>query len=99
MTVGKEYTFELIPGEGMYVTGTTQITHVANNIIRAENVNIVSCKQGLMTVVWETPANIDVPSWTVRCYNDGTYNQSAITSDTTIAFEDVDPTSRRYERQ
>ena len=93
LTVGKEYTFELIPGEGMYVTGTTQITHVANNIVRAENVNIVSCKQGLMTVVWETPANVDVPSWTVRCYNDGTYNQSAITSDTTIAFEDVDPTT------
>ena len=91
LTVGKEYTFKLIPGEGMYVIGTTEITHTASNVVVAEDVNIVSCNDNKMTIVWNTPSDVDVSSWTVRCYNDGEYNQTAITSENTIVFEEIDP--------
>ena len=90
LTVGKEYTFTLIPGDGMYVIGTTEITHTASNVVVAENVNIVSCDNSKMTIVWDTPSDVEVSSWTVRCYNDGEYNQTAITSENTIVFEEID---------
>lgn len=91
LTVGKEYTFTLVPGDGMYVTGLTQIKFTASNLIYAKNVTITSCVDNTLTVVWDAPEGIEVPSWTVRCYNDSEYNQTAITSDTEAVFENVDP--------
>lgn len=93
LTVGKEYTFILMPGEDMYVTGVTEIKFTASNLVYAENVNITSCVNNQLTVVWDAPAGVDVPSWTVRCYNDDEYNQTTITAETTAIFENIDPTS------
>lgn len=95
LTVGKEYTFTLIPGEGMYVTGVTKIPFTASELVYAKNVTIVGCIDGKLTTTWEAPDGIEVPSWTVRCYDDNEYNQTAITSETTAVFENVDP-SRSY---
>lgn len=91
LTVGKEYIFTLIPGEGMYVTGVTQIPFTASDLIYANNVTIVGCVNGNLTVNWDAPEGIDVPNWTVRCYDDQEYNQTTITSETTATFENVDP--------
>ena len=93
LTVGKEYTFTLIPGEEMYVTGTTQISYTASNLVFAENVLITSCTDGTLVAEWSSPENEEVSSWTVRCYNDAEYNQTTITSDNTISFEEIDPNS------
>ena len=95
LTVGKEYTFTLLPGEGMYVTGLTQIQFTASNLVYPHNVLITSCVDGKLTASWDAPEGISVPSWTVRCYDDGQYNQTTITAETTATFEDVDP-SRSY---
>lgn len=93
LTVGKEYTFILVPGEDMYVTGITEIKFVASNLVYAENVIITSCVNNQLTVQWDAPAEVEVPSWTVRCYNDVDYNQTAITAETTAVFDGVDPAS------
>lgn len=95
LTIGKEYVCTLIPGDGMYVTGETQILFTASDLIYAENVLITGCIDGKLTVTWDTPEGIDVPSWTVRCYDDQAYNQTAIIAETMATFENVDP-SRSY---
>ena len=92
LTVGKEYTFTLIPGDGMYVTGMTQISFTARELVYAKNVIITGCIDGKLTVSWNTPDGIEIPSWTVRCYDDQQYNQTAITTETTATFENVDAT-------
>ena len=93
LTIGKEYTFTLLPSDDMYVTGNTEITHVASNLVQAENVTITSCTNNQLTVVWDSPADSDVTSWTVRCYDDVSYNQTSITSENFMVFEDIDPSS------
>ena len=95
LTVGKEYTFSLIPGDGMYVTGMTQITFTARELVYAKDVTITGCVDGKITVNWSAPDGVEIPSWTVRCYDDQEYNQTAITSENTTTFENVDP-SRSY---
>lgn len=91
LTVGKEYTFTLIPGEGMYVTGLTEIQFTASNLIYPENVIITGCIDGKLTATWDAPDGIEVPNWTVRCYDNGQYNQTTITTETNVTFEDINP--------
>lgn len=93
LTVGKEYTFTLIPGEKMYITGTNEIKFTASNLVYAEDVNITSCVNGQLTTTWNAPADVPVSNWTVRCYNDSGYNETIITSETTAVFEGIDPST------
>ncbi len=92
LTIGKEYTFTLIPSDTMYVTGQTQVTHTASELVEAEGVSIVSCIDGKLSVIWSAPEDTAVSEWTVRCYDDSGYNQTFITADTTAVFENVDST-------
>ena len=91
LTIGKEYTFTLVPSSDMYVTGVTEITFTASNIVYAQDVSIVSCVDNKLTVQWSAPEDSEVAEWTVRCYNDAEYNETIITADTTAVFENVDP--------
>lgn len=93
LTVGKEYTFTLIPGEKMYITGTNEIKFTASDLVYAEDVNIISCVNGQLTTTWNAPADVPVSKWTVRCYNDSGYNETIITSETTAVFEGIDPST------
>lgn len=93
LTVGKEYTFTLIPGEKMYITGTNEIKFTASDLVYAEDVNIISCVNGQLTTTWNAPADVPVSNWTVRCYNDSGYNETIITSETTAVFEGIDPST------
>jgi len=90
LTVGKEYTFTLIPGDDMYITGTNQTTFTASNLVYAQDVNIVSCVDGKLTVSWVAPQETTVENWTVRCYTDSGYNETVITAETTAVFENID---------
>lgn len=95
LTVGKEYTFTLIPGENTYVTGQTEIVFTASNLVYAQDVAIVSCEDNQLTVGWTAPEESNVSEWTVRCYDDGAYNQTLIISDTCAVFDSIDP-SKSY---
>lgn len=91
LTVGKEYTFTLLPGEDMYVTGQTEIKFTASDLVYAEDVNIISCVNNQLTVSWTAPEDSNVAEWTVRCYDDADYNQTLIIADTSAVFNDIDP--------
>lgn len=91
LTVGKEYTFTLTPAEDMYVTGQTEITFTASDLVFAEDVAIVSCVNNQLVVDWNAPEGSNVAEWTVRCYNDDIgYNETMITADTTATFQVTD---------
>lgn len=91
LTVGKEYTFKLVPNSDMYVTGTDQITFTASQLVYAQDLMILSCVDNQLTASWAAPEDVEVSNWTVRCYNSTSeYNQTFITSETSITFEDVD---------
>jgi len=93
LTIGKEYTFTLVPVDDISVVGTTQISFTASELVYAENVTITSCVNNQLTAAWDAPAGVDVSSWTVRCYNDADYNQTTSTTDTSAVFEGIDPSS------
>ena len=91
LTVGKQYTFRLIPKQDLYVTGQSEITFTPWELIRAENLEIISCVNNTLTVTWSAPQGVNASGWTVRCYNQE-YSQSIVTTDTTVTFENLDHT-------
>ena len=91
LTVGKEYTFRLIPQTELYVTGAEEITFTAADLVYAENLLVTSCIDNTLTAVWNTPEGATVENWTVRCYNDD-YNETIITAENTAVFDGLDHT-------
>ncbi len=94
LTIGKEYTFALIPGDDMYVTGQTEIHFTASKLIYAQDVAIVSCVDNQLTVSWNSPDETSITEWTVRCYDDANYNETIITAETSAVFTNIDPAKR-----
>jgi len=92
LTVGKEYTFRLEPAEDIYISGETEISYVAQNLICAENLHIVSCVDGALTAQWDTPDAETVEEWSVHCYNDAGYDETITTSENTVTFQNIDDT-------
>lgn len=92
LTLGKEYTFQLLPQNNEAITGTTILTFVPQKLIYPHNLQIISCVDGKMTATWEAPADTQVASWTAHCYlADGTYVATQTVSQPTVTFEDIDP--------
>lgn len=89
LTIGKEYTFQLIPEQDLYLTGQTEVVFTASNLIKAENLTIESCMDNALTVCWNAPENKDISGWTVRCFND-TFSETIITTDTFVTFQNID---------
>ena len=94
LAVGKEYTFQLIPEQDLYLTGQTEVKFIANNVIKAENLTINSCMNNTLNVSWSAPENDSVLSWSVRCFNEN-YNETIITTDTFAVFEGIDQEGKR----
>ena len=92
LAVGKDYTFRLVPSDELYVTGLDEIVFTTRKLIKAENVNVVSCVDNTLTVQWRAPEGETVSGWSVCCKNE-TYNQTIITTDNTVTFQDLDHTA------
>lgn len=90
LTVGKEYTFTLTPVTDLYLTGTDTITHTVSALVYAQNLRIPSFEDGNLTIAWDTPADVTVAQWYIRCYNEAGFDQTLTTEDTFIIFEDMD---------
>lgn len=90
LTVGKEYTLRLEPVDDIYLAGNTSISFIAQNLIIAANLQIVSCVNGQLSAQWDVPEGATTTEWSVRCYNENGYDQTLTTADTFIVFEDVD---------
>lgn len=89
LTVGTEYTFELLSAEGKTIVGSTKITHTASKLITAENAMITSCQDGKLIVVWDAPKDTQVSSWTVHCFNDKGYDKTLTITELTATFDEI----------
>ena len=93
LTVDKEYTFRLEPIDDIYLSGETELTYTAKNLVCAENLHITACSDGQLTAQWNTPQGVEVTEWTVRCYNADGYDQTIVTAENTATFQDIDDTA------
>lgn len=93
LTIGKEYALTVKPVSELYLTGQTELTHLASEILYAQNLQVLGFKDHNLTVTWDAPSDISVPSWIVRCYNDAGYDKTIVTEDTTTVFEQLDITA------
>lgn len=89
LTIGKEYTFELIPPSDIYMTGENTITFTASKLIQAENLKITTCTDGNLTAQWQVPADSTVGSWQVICTSEDGITQEMTTSETTVTFTEI----------
>lgn len=92
LTVGKEYAFHLEPVSDIYISGETDLTYVAKDLICAENLRVSSFLNGALTVQWDIPEGKTVEQWSVRCYNDAGYNETVFTEENIITFQNLDET-------
>lgn len=92
LTIGKLYTLTLGSTNGEEILGNYTADFLATELILAENLTIVDCIDGVMTVRWDAPANAVVEKWSVRCYNDAGHEEALEISGTEIAFTGIDVT-------
>lgn len=88
LTIGKEYSFRLVPEQELCLTGQTEIFFTPSALVTAENLTVTSCMNQTIQVSWKAPENIEVLSWAVRCYNDN-YNETKVTNDLFATFENL----------
>ena len=89
LTIGKEYTFRLVPTDKLYLTGQIETCFTVRKIVKAVDLEIISCMNNQLVVKWSAPVGENVDSWTVSC-SGGTYNQTVTTTDTTYTFTGLD---------
>lgn len=94
LTVDKEYTFTLMPAEAadMWIVGSDTLNYTASRIIVAQNLAVVSCGDGVLTVDWEIPDDLTVQQWTVRCYSEGGFDETITVTDTAADFSGITST-------
>lgn len=90
LTVGKEYTFRLVPDGDTYLVGETELTFVAPKLIFAENLAVTGYDGENLSINWDAPADSAVASWTVRCYNDSGYDVSMTVQECAAVFTNAD---------
>ena len=91
LTLGKRYTFTLDAGDRLSLGGNTTLELTASRLILAENLRITSGTGSEITIRWDSPGDIVVDSWDVRCYNDIGYDQTLTVTDTQAMFSGIDP--------
>ena len=92
LSVGKVYTFTLEAGDDLSLSGTTSLEYMASRLILAQDLTITSTGGSDMTVRWNSPGDVVVDSWNVRCYNENGYEQQLTVNDTEVYFTGIDPT-------
>ena len=91
LTLGKTYTFKLVtePGSNLFVVGTDTLDFIATQNVVAQNLQVISCIDGVLTAEWDTPAGIPVDGWTVRCYSENGYDQTQEVSASSAQFQNI----------
>lgn len=91
LTVGKMYTFTLDAGSKLTLGGEKSLQFVATRLIVADNLTLSSSSENEITVHWNTPGDVLVDSWTVRCYSDNGYDEKKTVTDSEAVFIGIDP--------
>ena len=91
LTVGKTYTFRLVtePGSDLFVVGADSLEFTAVQNILAQNFQVVSCMDGVLTAQWNAPEGITVENWTIRCYSENGYDETQTVTDTAAEFRNI----------
>ena len=92
LTVGKEYTFRLEAADDIYLSNVAEVTYVAREVVYAENLHVTGCADGILSAQWDAPSSASVSQWSVRCYNENGYNETVLTEETEVVFENIDDT-------
>ena len=80
------YTGYLTPVDDLFIDEAQPIIFTANKLVQASNVQIVSCTAGKLLVKWQAPDSVSVGSWTVRCHNETTFDETVTTKNTYYEF-------------
>ena len=91
LSLGKRYTFTLETGDNKSLSGITTLELMASRLILAENLSVTSSNGTDMTIRWDTPGDVIVNSWDVRCYNGMDYDQTLTVSENMVTFTGIDP--------
>lgn len=91
LSVGKKYTFTLDAGSNLTLGGEKSIQLMAARLILAENVTASSTGEGELNVHWDSPGDVVVDSWTVRCYNNAGYDEKKTVTESEAMFVGIDP--------
>lgn len=89
LTVGKEYTFELLSADGKQIIGETKLTHTASKLINAVFPTITGCMDGKLSIAWKAPEDTQVSNWNVHCFNDKGYDQTRTVDQLNATFENI----------
>jgi len=92
LTLGKEYTFRLVPKEQLYLSGQSVVKFTPMKIVRPNQVEIISCMNNTLTVKWNAPEGESVSGWVVSCTGVN-YNHTITTNENTATFRDLDHTA------
>ncbi len=84
---GKVYTGFLEPEDPeLYISQDLEITFTPSEIVKANDLMIVSCVDGTLVAQWNAPEAVKVDSWLVRCYNEKDYDKTVTIRTTTAEF-------------
>lgn len=92
LTIGNSYTFTLLPVDNISFTGENVVEHTAGKVIKTPKVEVTGYVDNMISVAWAEIEDVEVESWTVRCYNDAGFDKTITTSENTatIRVDDAD---------
>jgi len=93
LTVGKVYTFTLDGGKNFDLGGETSIQYLASRLILAENLMVSSSNGSDITVHWDTPGDVVVENWNIRCYDGYGFEEQTTVTENQVLFAGIDPAS------
>ncbi len=96
LTVDAPYTFTLSPTTEMHLTGQTTLEFTPSELVMAQNLSVISCVNGEITIQWDTPENKTVENWAVRIYSDSGYDQTQFVLENIAVFTEVDPSQEYF---
>lgn len=85
LEMDKVYTGVLKPEKDLLITSSAEITFTASQLVRANDLRVISCADSTLSVRWSAPEGVTVESWFVRCYNSN-YDKTQNVKNTTVSF-------------
>lgn len=90
LTVGKTYTFHLIPADDLYVAAGDTLEFTAEAVVYAQDLTIHGFDGGILNADWTVPEGLSTVGWTVRCYNNAGYDTTYTVTEPRISIEGLD---------
>ncbi len=93
LTVGKSYSFRLVPESPLYIPSEATLEFTAAQSILAQELTVITDENGKLSVSWTLPEELQAESWTVRCYDGSDYDKQLTTNEFSAVFEGISPDS------